>query len=93
MTIADFRVQIDDIDNHIVDLLGNRLEIVRKVAETKKSGGIAVIQPGRIQEVKSRCKARGSQHNIREEFVDALYQMIIDEACRIEYEYMDSKRD
>jgi chorismate mutase-like protein len=93
MSIADFRIQINDIDNNIVDLLGNRFQVVRKVAEKKESGNIPVMQPNRIQEVKSRCKERASRNNVREEFIEALYQMIIEEACRIEYEYMNSNSD
>lgn len=93
MTMADYRIQINNIDDNIVDLIGNRLQIVRHVAQTKKSSGIPVMQPNRVQEVKSRCRARASQNNVSEEFVDALYQMIIDEACRIEYEFMDASRD
>lgn len=90
MSINEFRVKIDSIDNSIVDLLGSRFDVVRQVAEAKKSGNIPVMQPNRVQEVKSRCKERASRNNVSTEFVDALYQMIIEEACRIEYELMDT---
>ena len=92
MTMADYRIQIDNIDDKIVDLIGSRMQIVRHVAQTKKSSGIPVMQPNRVQEVMSRCRARASQNNVREDFVEALYQMIIDEACCIEYEFMDASR-
>lgn len=91
MSIHEFRVQIDIIDNGIVDLLGSRFEVVRQVAEAKKSGNIPVIQSGRIQEVKSRCKERASRNNVSPHFVDALYQMIIEEACRIEHELIENE--
>jgi 4-amino-4-deoxychorismate mutase len=88
MTLGGFREQIDQIDDDIVDLLGRRLELVRQVARAKKATAIPVMQPERVLEVKRRCKERGAALNLRGEFVERLYQFIIDEACRVEDDFV-----
>ncbi|WP_437804067.1 chorismate mutase [Sorangium sp. So ce693] len=84
MTLDGFRDQIDRIDDELVDLLGRRLNIVREVALAKKVSATPVMQPARVIEVKRRCRERGSHHQLRGEFIETIYQAIIDEACRIE---------
>lgn len=87
--MSDFRKQIDDIDDQIVDLLGCRLGIVRQVASSKKASATPVMQPQRVIEVKQRCQERGQRHQLRPDFMQQLYQFIIDEACHIEYDLID----
>jgi 4-amino-4-deoxychorismate mutase len=93
MTLGSFRDEIDHIDDRIVDLLGRRLEIVRQVAEAKKVSATPVMQPERVVEVKRRCRMRGLAQNVRGEFIEQLYQLIIDEACRIEDEFVSDQRE
>jgi prephenate dehydrogenase/chorismate mutase len=92
-TLSDFRSQIDDIDDDIVDLLGRRLEIVRQVAWTKKASNTSVMQMQRVDEVKLRCKVRGQRNNIRDKFIEKLYQLIIDEACYVEYDLVEDQQE
>ncbi|MDE9535030.1 chorismate mutase [Xenorhabdus bovienii] len=87
-TISEFRKQIDHIDDQIVELLGRRISIVRQVAKQKKTDTIPVMQHERVIEVKQRCSEKGLQYALRPEFVAQLYQSIIDEACRIEHDYI-----
>jgi chorismate mutase len=84
MSLGGFREQIDQIDDTIVDLLARRLDIVRLVARAKEASATPVMQPERVTEVKRRCRERAQRRNVRGDFVDVLYQLIIDEACRIE---------
>lgn len=93
MKLTDFRTQIDSIDDDIVDLLGRRLDIIRQVAQAKKTSDIPVMQPDRVNEVKRRCKERGQRNNVRGEFVETLYQLIIDEACHIEDDFVGNDRE
>lgn len=82
------RQRIDVLDDEIVERLGARLKLVREVAVTKQASATSVMQPGRVEEVKVRCRTHGARLALRGEFVDALYDLIIGEACRIEYEAM-----
>lgn len=86
MSLDNLRQRIDVLDDEIVERLGARLNLVREVARTKQENATPVMQPGRVEEVKARCRARGATLALRGEFVDVLYDLIIGEACRIEYE-------
>jgi chorismate mutase-like protein len=87
--LADFRKQIDAIDNELVELLARRLTICRAVAEMKKKAGIAMMQADRVAEVKARNAERGSRLGLDPGFTMNLYAQIIDEACRVETMIID----
>ncbi|WP_323119079.1 chorismate mutase [Burkholderia alba] len=86
MSLNHVRQRIDALDDEIIDRLGARLSLVRQVATLKQQSATPVMQPGRVDEVKARCRARGAALALHGEFVDKLYDLIIGEACRIEYE-------
>jgi len=83
-SLEDFRREIDGIDDRLVDLLGQRFAVCRKVAAYKLAHRIPVHLPERIAAVKDRCAERGVGHAIRPEFLLALYDLIIEETCRVE---------
>ncbi|AZE90969.1 chorismate mutase [Pseudomonas orientalis] len=92
-SLADYRQRIDHIDDQLVDLLGQRLGLIREVAQSKKDHQTAVMQPNRVVQVVERCKARGRRHHIRESLIEQLYGLIIDEACQIEYDVIGGPRE
>ena len=88
MSLSDLRQRIDVLDDEIVERIGERLRLVLVVADMKREGAIPVMQPGRVESVKARCRERGMRLGLRGEFVDQLYDLIIGEACRLEYDAM-----
>jgi chorismate mutase len=46
--LEPFRRRLDFLDNEIARLLGERFEVVRKVALYKREHDIPMMQPGRI---------------------------------------------
>ena len=54
--LSDLRAQLDGIDREMVALFEKRMEISRKVAETKKAKGLPVLDQSREEQVLlSRC--------------------------------------
>ncbi len=88
--LAEFRERLNGIDEQLIGLLGERFEICQEVADVKKERGIPMMQSGRVDEVKARCKKLGEQHRVAPEFVEDLYTLIIGEACRLEDEIIDA---
>lgn len=82
--LTQFRADIDDIDDQIVDLLARRFAICHQVAEVKLRQGIPVVLPERIEQVKTRCADRASRQGLDRAFMLALYTLIIDETCEAE---------
>ncbi|MDR1201666.1 MAG: chorismate mutase [Tannerellaceae bacterium] len=83
-----FRENINDLDAQLIGLLGHRFSICLQVAKYKKDHAISMMQPSRIEDVKRKCRLLGKQFNINGDFIDNLYTLIIDEACRLETEVM-----
>jgi chorismate mutase-like protein len=51
--LGDLRQRIDAIDAALVNLLADRMNVCREVAEIKETTGAAVIQPQRVRDVLS----------------------------------------
>ena len=50
MDLKDYRVQIDEIDNQLVDLFRKRMETAGAIASYKKAHGLPVLDAGRERE-------------------------------------------
>lgn len=89
--LEEHRQKIDFIDDRIIDLLAERLEIVREVAHLKAENNIPAILPDRVEEVIERCATRADGKRTSPELVRLLYTLIVDHACALEEEII-SKR-
>ena len=78
------RARIDALDDQIIDLLAERMDIVREVAHVKAEQNLNVVQEGRVNEVRERCAERGMKKGLNPEMVRHIYTMIIDEAHQME---------
>jgi len=70
------RDQIDELDNQIVDLLGERFELVQQVGELKKGSGAQVYQSGREYEIIERVVERGVALGLNPLLLQALFLQI-----------------
>ena len=82
--LASFRRRIDAIDDRLLVLLGERFAVIREVAAYKAPRGIPAIIPARVAEVRERCAGEAPRHGLDPEMVRRLYDLLIDEACRLE---------
>jgi chorismate mutase len=89
--LEPFRRRLDGIDDEIARLLGERFEICREVALYKRANGIPVMQPHRVEEVRSRYLARGAQADLPIEFTGDLFDLLIAATCKAEDELMESE--
>jgi chorismate mutase len=87
--LEPFRRRLDVIDDEIARLLGERLQICREVAVHKSRNGIPMMQPERVKVVRERYLARGSEHELPQEFSSDLFDLLITTTCRLEDELMD----
>jgi chorismate mutase len=84
-----FRGRLDLIDEEIAALLGERFDICREVAVYKSEHEIPMMQPGRVEVVRTRYLERGAQVGLPEEFVAALFDLMIAATCKAEDELME----
>jgi chorismate mutase len=88
--LAPFRLRLDELDDDIARLLGERFEICREIALHKRAHAIPMMQPDRVAAVRARYLARGAEVRLPADFTAALFELLIDATCRLEDELMDT---
>jgi chorismate mutase-like protein len=84
--LAGFRTRLDEIDDAIAKLLGERFDICRAVAHYKSAHDIPMMQPDRVVQVRERYLARGAAAGLPEDFSAELFEVLIGATCRLEDE-------
>lgn len=82
--LKEQRARIDALDDRIVDLLAERMDVVREVGMIKAKNKIDLIQSDRVNEVRERCAVRGANKGLNPEMIRRIYTEIIDEAHQME---------
>ncbi len=84
--LQDIRTAIDDLDDEIIRLLGERFIKVRQAGLLKTKHGLKIEQTDRVEEVLNRTALISEKHNLAPEFVRALYELVIKQAHHIEHD-------
>jgi len=82
--LQQYRQQIDEIDKKIIELLAQRLEIVKKVWEYKKQHNMQALQPWRWQQVLQSRKELAKSYGVNEHLIEQIWNLIHKEALRLE---------
>jgi len=88
--LSNFRAALDRIDAQLIELLGQRFDICRKVANFKRTHKVPMMQPDRVKAVHQRNAELAKIHSVNPKFVQDLYTLVISEACRLEDEIIDA---
>lgn len=90
--LESYRRRLDQLDDEIARLLGERFEVCRDVARHKSAHDIPMMQPDRVAQVRSRYVERGAEAQLPPEFTERLFDLMIDATCRMEDEIIDLLR-
>lgn len=82
--LSHLRAQIDELDAALVQLLAQRINIVREVAETKGNSGDSIIQPQRIRDVLQTRRQWAIDAGVDADFAEQLFRTLLSETHRIE---------
>ncbi|HEY9368693.1 chorismate mutase family protein [Streptomyces sp.] len=82
--LADLRAELDLIDAKLLDTLKTRIDICVRIAEFKREHDVPMMQPHRIGIVQERAARFGAEHGVDGTFLRRLYELIIEETCRVE---------
>ena len=88
--LEPFRRRLDVLDGEITRLLGERFDVCREVALYKRANEIPMMQPDRVEQVRSRYLQRGRELQLPEDFTAALFELLIAATCRMEDELIDA---
>lgn len=90
--IADARRRIDNIDQQLIQLLQTRFACCLAVGELKRRYDRPVMQHSRVQEVIERAALAAATHGVSPDFARHVWQLIIDEACRMEHHVVEGEQ-
>ena len=82
--LEELRHKLGAIDDALLDQLRQRLECCVEIARVKKANGVPMMQPHRIGVAQERAARYGQEHGINGDFLRELYDVIIEETCRVE---------
>lgn len=82
------RAQLDAVDGALQQIIRDRLALCVNIGAYKREHGVPMMQPQRIKAVHERACAFAARHGVDAAFLCRLYDVIIDETCRLENEVM-----
>ena len=80
--LSVLREKIDDIDDRLVHLLGERMRVVEEIGDRKKRTKVSVFQPSRWEEILQNRVLQGKKEGLSEDFMTKIYQLVHEEAVR-----------
>lgn len=84
--LKPYREAIDALDDQIVDLLAERVKIVKEVGQLKAEKGIDAVLKDRVDEVRERCARRAEEQGLDPDLIRDLYSKLIEYSCELEDE-------
>jgi chorismate mutase len=78
------RAQLDALDQVLLDTVRDRIRCCVRIADAKRRHGVPMMQPHRIAIVQERAASYAAEHGVDATFLQRLYDLIIDETCRVE---------
>jgi chorismate mutase len=91
--LEPFRRRLDQIDDQIARLLGERFQVCREVAYYKSEREIPMMQPERVAQVRARYLERGAQAELPTDFTAELFDLLINATCKMEDELMGTPEE
>ena len=74
--LGTLRAQINMHDEQLINILGNRMKVAKKIGSLKKENNVAVLQSGRWNEILERMIKVGSSEGLSEELILKVFKAI-----------------
>lgn len=74
------RREINQLDKQLIEILGQRMEVVEGIGRVKKQGNVAILQRTQWGKVMERVMDQANAHGLSEEFIDKVFKSIHQES-------------
>lgn len=74
--LATLREQINQLDDELLSLIGQRMKIADKIGEYKKENKITILQTQRWNEILAKAFVKGEKYNLSKDFVTKYFDAI-----------------
>lgn len=78
--MSKLRMQIDEYDGKLLEILGNRMKVAEKIGLLKKEKNVAILQNKRWNEILGKMILEGEEKGLSNEFVMLLFKAIHQES-------------
>ncbi len=80
--LEELRHHIDNFDREIIESLGKRFQIVKKLGNIKEKAQMNILQEERAKQVLSSLTIEGEKQGLSPRFIQKLYRLIHEEAVQ-----------
>jgi chorismate mutase len=91
--IENFRQQIDEYDEEILNLIAQRMLLVREIGYVKKDKNVAIFQPERWRALAEACRLRAEKGDLSREFISMFLEAIHQEGISQQERIMNDAVD
>ncbi len=88
-SLTALRRQIDECDNHLLELLARRMRISEEIGQYKKEHNMAILQEQRYDEIIQNRIAQAEQMGMKGDFIKTVLIAIHEESVRHQMEIMN----
>lgn len=88
-SLAALRRQIDECDNHLLELLARRMRISEEIGQYKKEHNMTILQEQRYDEIIQNRIAQAEQMGMKGDFIKTVLIAIHEESVRHQMEIMN----
>ena len=88
--LGELRQQIDVYDDHLLDLMEQRMKVAETIGHYKKENNITILQSIRWDEIIKRAVAKGQAKGLSAELIDAIFKAIHQESINHQMKIMNN---
>lgn len=89
--LENLRGRIDTIDHEIMEVLAQRMSIVRQIGQYKKENKVTALQINRWSQIMEDREKLATKLSLDENFIKALFQLIHEDSVRTQSDIMDNE--
>lgn len=86
--LDELRARIDGLDKYLLELLSERMDVVREIGKYKFENNLAIVQPSRWNEIVETRKEMSDRKNLTHKFIAELFHSIHKESIFHQTEIM-----
>ena len=88
--LEELRAKVDNYDESLIELLGQRMAIAKEIGRYKKENNITILQRNRWEEIINKAEQKAAQFSLSKEFIDIVFNAIHIESINNQNAIMNS---
>jgi len=88
--LGELRQQIDVYDDHLLDIIEQRMKVAETIGKYKKENNITILQSSRWDEIMKKVIAKGQAKGLSAEIIDTIFKAIHQESINHQMKIMNN---